>query len=392
MASSHSTLPTPSTLLENIDAKSASVVCSVSVTRSGQGLQQSVTTSANTQSLTVTTSADTQSLTIGTPGISASPLLGTSSPNIAQNPVSQDGSQTMSRGLIMGEKKTTERPIDRLVKMIHSMSPENFKTAASDIGALANLSDSMAGSALARRSRAAVGEDLVDMTRFHLQENNLMSLDSGAPAKKMRRCMSSLPVIIASSDGSLDYSPHCITDFESSKMLSTGTVTAKRPRLELERVLQPEIQNVNEQLFETVVDVSDNDIDAASCEGRDGIVVKCSYNPLSWGRKTDSGDKHADKSPISPLWLLIPLSYPKCSPVVLNRPPVETIKEYEGLFSKAKAMFDVSVRNLPEPMTLETLARTWDKCARNVVAQYVYERGGDNFNAQCGPWEYCTSD
>lgn len=270
---------------------------------------------------------------------------------------------------------------------IHLMSPETFKTLASDVGAIGNLTDSMAGSALAGRSKSTVGEDLVDMTRFHLQENNLMLLDSGAAAKKMRRCMSSLPVIIASSDGSLDYSPHCITDFESSKMLSTGTATAKRPRLELDRVLQPEIQNVNEQLFETVVDVSDNDIDAASCEGRDGIVVKFSYNPMSFGR-----DKHADKSPISPLWLLIPLSYPKCSPVVLDRPPVETIKEYEDLSSKAKAMFDVSVRNLPEPMTLETLARTWDKCARNVVAQYVYQRGGDSFNAQCGPWEYCTSE
>lgn len=293
----------------------------------------------------------------------------------------------MSRGLIMGEKKPTERPIDRLVKMIHLMSPENFKTAASDFGAIVNLSDSMADSALAGRSKSTLGEDLVDMTRFHLQESNLMSLDSGPAAKKVKRCMNSLPVIVASSDGSLDYSPHCITDFESSKMLSTGTATAKRPRLELDRVLQPEIQNVNEQLFETVVDVSDNDIDAASCEGRDGIVVKFSYNPMSFGR-----DKHADKSPISPLWLLIPLSYPKCSPVVLDRPPVETIKEYEGLSSKAKAMFDVSVRNLPEPMTLETLARTWDKCARNVVAQYVYERGGDSFNAQFGPWEYCTSD
>jgi PAX-interacting protein 1 len=112
------------------------------------------------------------------------------------------------------------------------MSPETFKSAVTDMRAVVRLSDSVAGSAPARRSKASVGEDLVDMTRCHLQESNLMSLDSGAAAKKVRRCVSSLPLINASSGGSLD-DTRWITDVESSKMLSTATSTAKRPRLEV---------------------------------------------------------------------------------------------------------------------------------------------------------------
>lgn len=384
LASSPSTLPMPSTLMENVDTKSSPVVYSVSNTGSAQGLQQSVTTSANGQTLT-----------IGTPGISASPLLGTSSPNLAQNLVSQDGSQTMSPGFMMDEKQAAEAPIERLVKGIRSMSPVTFNSAVSGLHAVYNLYDSMVGSAPGRRSNAAIGEDLVAMTRCRLQASNFMSLDSSA-AKRLRHCMSSLPLTVASSGRSLDDSPHQMTDLESSEMLSTATSTAKRPRLELDRVLQLEIRDVNKQLIETVVDLSDNDMDSASCGGSDGIVVKCSYNAMAFRRRLNSGYKQAHKSLISPLWLLIPLSYPKCSPVVLNRFPVETVEtikdhEDQDLSLKTKALFDVSVCNLPEPMTLGTLARTWDVCARNVVAEYAHQMGGGNFSSKYGAWEYCIS-
>eukprot|EP01018_Ginkgo_biloba_P031998 Gb_13857 [translate_table: standard] len=97
------------------------------------------------------------------------------------------------------------------------------------------------------------------------------------------------------------------------------------------------------------------------------------------------------KSPISPLRLLIPASYPKCSPVVLDKLPVEPMKEHEDLSHKTKAMFNLSVRSLPQPMSLGTLARTWDVCARNVVAEYAHQIGGGSFSSQYGTWENCIS-
>ena len=104
----------------------------------------------------------------------------------------------------MGDKSsTTEPPLERLVKLINSMSTKALSSAVNDIGSVVSLIDRMAGSAPGNGSRAAAGEDLVAMTKCRLQAKNLMSQDGSAATKRMRRCMSSMPLSTAASGRSV---------------------------------------------------------------------------------------------------------------------------------------------------------------------------------------------
>ena len=145
-----------------------------------------------------------QSLVIATPGISTSPLLADFSPSPTQNTTNQDGHQTVSPEFLMEDKSsTTEPPLERLIKVMNSMSPKGFSSIMNDIGSFVRLIDRMAGSAPGNGSRAAVGEDLVAMTKCRLQRRNLMSQDGSAATKRMRRCMSTMPLSTAASGGSV---------------------------------------------------------------------------------------------------------------------------------------------------------------------------------------------
>ena len=86
---------------------------------------------------------------------------------------------------------------------MNSMSPKAFSSAVNDIGSVVSLIDRMVGSAPGNDSRADVKEDLVSMTKFHLQTRNLMSQDGSAATKRMRRCMSSMPLSTVASGGSV---------------------------------------------------------------------------------------------------------------------------------------------------------------------------------------------
>lgn len=116
---------------------------------------------------------------------------------------------------------------------INSISPKALKAAVNDIGSVVSLIDRMAGSAPGNGSRAAVGEDLVGMTKCRLQARNLMSLDGSAATKRMRRRMSSMPLSTSSSGGSVTNSLQQHNNLESPEMESTATSKIKRPRLEV---------------------------------------------------------------------------------------------------------------------------------------------------------------
>ena len=83
------------------------------------------------------------------------------------------------------------------------MSPKAFSSVLNDIGLVVRLIDRMAGSAPCNGSRAVVGEDLVAMTKCHLQRINLMSQDGSAATKRMRHFMSSMSFSTAASGGSV---------------------------------------------------------------------------------------------------------------------------------------------------------------------------------------------
>ncbi|GLJ55470.1 hypothetical protein SUGI_1191140 [Cryptomeria japonica] len=379
-APSPSTLPAPSPM-EDAE-KQSSAIMNIG---SSQGLQQ-----------TANVLNHSQSLAIGTPGISASPLLADFSLSPAQNIVSLDGPQSVSPGLLMEDKLSTkEPPFKRLIKVMNSMSPKAFASAVNDIRSVVSLNDRMAGSAPGNGSRAAVGEDLVAMTKCRQQARNLMTQEDSSTSKKTVRCMSSMPVSTVSSGGSVINSLQQHNNQESPEMESTATSRIKRPRMEMSHALQDELREINQQLIDTVANVSEDDNDAAAAaaaaEGRDGIVIKCSYNAIALSPNMKSRYRSSLMTPISPLRLLIPANYPNCSPVLLDKAPIESFNEYEDLSSRAKAKFHAAVRTLPQPMSLKLLAKTWDNCARSTVAEYAHQSGGGSFSSRFGTWESCAS-
>ncbi|PKI33885.1 hypothetical protein CRG98_045715 [Punica granatum] len=132
--------------------------------------------------------------------------------------------------------------------------------------------------------------------------------------------------------------------------------------VEANHVLKEEIREINQQLIDIIVDISDEDVDptaaAAVAEGGEGVV-----------------------SPIQPLRLLVPSNYLNCSPVLLDKFPVEVSKEYEDLSAKAKSRFSISLRRLSQLMSLKDIARTWDNCSRAVILEYAEQSGGGSFSS-----------
>ncbi|KAH7690876.1 hypothetical protein IHE45_02G078400 [Dioscorea alata] len=321
------------------------------------------------------------SIAVGTPGISASPLLAEFvSPDIHQ----PDGP------VFSGKPGVMEKPLERLIKVLQSVSPEVLCSSVSDIGTVISMTDRIAGSAPCNGSRAAVGEDLVAMTKCRLQARNFMSQDGSAIAKKMKRHLSALPLTVGSAENSVRQSDgHGISELES-----TVTPRVKRQKTEVSHSLLDEITEINNKLIGTVVSISDEDVDpvaVATAGSNEGTVIKCSYSAVALSPSLKSHFASAQESPILPLKLLVPPSYPNCSPILLDKPSVELSQDCEDLSTKAKSRFSTSLRGLPQPISLREMANTWDLCTQKVISEYAQRTGGGVFSSKYGAWENCVS-
>ncbi|KAJ0770397.1 putative coactivator CBP, KIX domain superfamily, mediator complex subunit 15, KIX [Helianthus annuus] len=298
---------------------------------------------------------------ICTPGISASPLLAE-----CTNP-DANGAFVHS-----GKLTTIEQPLERLLKVVKSISPESLSASVRDIDSVVSMIDSIAGTPPGNGSRTAVGEDLVAMTKA-----------TTTGKRKMKRFMNNPMFInVVSSASSFNH-------LENSELESTATSTIKRPRVEMKHPLLEEIREINEGLIDTVVDISQENADP---EVGKGTIVKCSYSAVALCPNLKSQYASMQMSPIQPLRLLVPANYPNCSPILLDEFPVEVSKEYEeDLSIKAKWRFNSCVRKLSDPMSLEMMARTWDVCARAVILECVQQTGGGTFTSKYGAWEDCLT-
>jgi len=116
---------------------------------------------------------------------------------------------------------------------VQSLTPKALSSSVGEIGSVVSMIDRIAGSAPGNGSRAAVGEDLVAMTKCRLQARNFMSQDGGATAKKMKRHTSAMPLNNVSSHGSVNDSFKQLHGFESSELESTATSRIKRLKSEV---------------------------------------------------------------------------------------------------------------------------------------------------------------
>ncbi|RRT52533.1 hypothetical protein BHE74_00025733 [Ensete ventricosum] len=149
--------------------------------------------------------------------------------------------------------------------------------------------DRIAGSAPApgNGSRAAVGEDLVAMTKCRLQARSFMSQDGSATTKKMKRDTSAMPLNNVSSAGSVNDSFKHSYGLDTSELESTATSRVKRQKVEVchcavNHALLEEIREINKRLIGTVVNISEEDTDSNSAapEG-EGTIVKCVFTTVA---------------------------------------------------------------------------------------------------------------
>lgn len=326
--------------------------------------------------------AQVQAISVATPGISASPLLAEFT--------SQEGNPPNSSAML--RTSASERPLERLIKAIQSVSPKALSSAVSDITSVVSMIDRIAGSAPGNGSRAAVGEDLVAMTKCRMQARNFISQDGGAAVKKMKRHTSAMPLNNVSSPGSVNDNFMRFNSFDSSEMEATASSSFKRQKTEVNHALQEEIREINRRLIDTVVSICDEDSDsvAAASEGGEGIIVKCSYTAVALSPSLKAHFASMHLSPIAPLRLLVPANYPNSSPLLLDKLQPEPSKEFEDLHTKAKSRFSLSLRSLSQPMSLGEMAGTWDTCARKVIIEYAQHMGGGSFSSTYGTWENCV--
>ncbi|XP_073105961.1 mediator of RNA polymerase II transcription subunit 15a isoform X2 [Elaeis guineensis] len=328
--------------------------------------------------------APPQALAVGIPGISASSILEESS--------SPDGNQANASSKAPDKMSTSEWPLERLIKVVKSSSPKALSSAIRDIGHVVSMTDRIAGSAPGNGSRAAVGEDLVAMTKCHQQARKFMSQDGISTAKKIKRNTNSMPLNNMSSAGSVNDSTKQSFGFDTSEFESTATSHVKRQKIEVNHtLLEEEIREINQQLIITTVNISKEDADsvAAASDG-EGTVIKCSFTAVALSPSLKSQCASLHMSPILPLRLFVPANYPKCSPVLLDKLPDESSGESDDLSVKAKSRFGISLRGLSQPMSLREMARTWDACVHKVIAEYAQQTGGGSLSSRYGVWENCV--
>ncbi|KAL9239902.1 hypothetical protein vseg_014177 [Gypsophila vaccaria] len=332
------------------------------------------------------TSGAPQSLSIGTPGISPSPLFECAGP---------DGTHVNASATVSGKSSVTEQPIERLLRAVKSISSKALCASVSDISSVVSMVDRIAGSTPGNGSRAMVGEDLVAMTKCRLQARNFLSQDGSSGTKRMRRYTSAMPLNGGASAGSVNDSLMQLKGPDTPELESTATSGVKKARIEVNHALMEEIREVNERLIDTVVDISNEDMDpsmaAPDVEGGEGTVVKCSYNAITLSPSLRSQYMSAQMSPIQPLKLLVPANYPNCSPILLDKLAVGAGNEHEDISIKAKSRFSISLRCLSQPMSLKDIARTWDASARAAISEYAQQFGGGTFSSKYGTWEDCLS-
>ncbi|GAB2267095.1 hypothetical protein Dimus_002079 [Dionaea muscipula] len=111
---------------------------------------------------------------------------------------------------------------------------------------------------------------------------------------------------------------------------------------------------------------------------RQGSIIRFTYTALAISRNLRG---HFSSSPSSlPLLcveLLVPASYPDTSPEIIGRSPVVLLgKELEDLTENTICRFSMSLKSLPEPMSLSDMARAWDDSARRVFSDLASQMNG----------------
>ncbi|KAJ8528474.1 hypothetical protein K7X08_022166 [Anisodus acutangulus] len=96
--------------------------------------------------------------------------------------------------------------------------------------------------------------------------------------------------------------------------------------------LVEEIRDINRQLIDTVVEISDKGVDpsalTSATEDGEGTTIKCSFTAVALNPSLKSHYASAQMSAIQPLrFARSSYNYPDCSLILLDKLPVDVSKE-----------------------------------------------------------------
>jgi hypothetical protein len=136
--------------------------------------------------------------------------------------------------------------------------------------------------------------------------------------------------------------------------------------------LPDEISATCRMLVETDITISEDNTGGAG-----GTVIKLWYNPVSLApdfRAAIGASEISTK-------LFVPADYPQSSPVIhLDG------GQRSGLPGVVDMAFRRNLALLPEPRSIEEMARAWDSVGRTAVAHFAHRVGGGMFCTRYGHW------
>uniref|UniRef100_A0A8R7TBM0 ARC105/Med15 mediator subunit C-terminal domain-containing protein n=1 Tax=Triticum urartu TaxID=4572 RepID=A0A8R7TBM0_TRIUA len=273
----------------------------------------------------------------------------------------------------------TKRPIDRLMDAIRSSSPGALRSSVNSIRSFLSMSD------IVPHGRIGTMLDC---------KSSLQQQGGSNTVNKMKRVFNhtvsrseSLPL------GSMDGS--CMS-FEcgASDSGSSSEVNFKRQKTQnaSNEALLEEIKSINNTLIDTVLSISDYcGMDGISlCDG--GTTIKLSYSAVSLSPTFKSVFATSEACLVLPVKLFVPADYPSSSPVLRNDERDEVPRNNSSAISaSADVAFRHALNALPEPRSIEAMARAWDASVRKAVMWFARQQGGGTISSMFGGWKRCAA-
>ncbi|KAI5410706.1 hypothetical protein KIW84_056012 [Lathyrus oleraceus] len=111
------------------------------------------------------------------------------------------------------------------------------------------------------------------MTNCRLQARNFITQDGVNGTRRMKRSANATLLNVASSTRSVNDSFKQLSAMEASDLESTATSNIKKPRIEANHALLEEIRDVNQRLIDTVVSISDEEVDPSAAAPAQSLAI-----------------------------------------------------------------------------------------------------------------------
>ncbi|KAI9108651.1 hypothetical protein K1719_020298 [Acacia pycnantha] len=275
---------------------------------------------------------------------------------------------------------TSDLPaFQRLVEVVSSLAHKSLSESVREIRDIIHLSDILS-TTFKRPKNVICSNSVVDLGA-NSQAGYSKFGDFLKRDMKIRRSHNAMPLYTASLYASTSESIYALMDTDESDTDSVSP-QVKCPTNEEKNTLLEEIKEVKMLLFDTKVVFNEADIIPSVVAGASGLIVELCF----------TGVTILVMQSIKPLRLRIPTNYPNCSPILLNEMPSESMSRLgldkpADLSTKEKLKLQRSLRSLDDPLSIKSIAMSWEKYVRETLCDYAHKFGGGTFSSKYGGWK-----